>query len=80
MARPAKAGKSFKKTTEKMNILHKKERVLQKVAVELDFVKVRLLLGLRREPAQNIKRFVQIRGRDAEMVGTIQHRDAAVEV
>lgn len=80
MARPAKTGKSFKKTTEKMNTLHKKEQAHQKMAVELDFRKVCLLLGLRREPAQNIKRFVQIRGRDAEMVGTIQHRDAAAGV
>lgn len=80
MARPAKAGKSFKKTTEKMNMLHKKEQAHQKMAVELDFRKVCLLLGLRREPAQNIKRFVQIRGRNAEMVGAIQHRDAAVGV
>ena len=39
MARPAKAGKSFKKTTEKMNILHKKERVLQKTAITPDFAK-----------------------------------------
>ena len=39
MARPAKAGKSFKKTTEKMNVLHKKERAHQKTAVELDFAK-----------------------------------------
>ena len=39
MARPAKAGKSFKKATEKMNILHKKERVLQKMAITPDFAK-----------------------------------------
>jgi len=39
MARPAKAGKSFKKATEKMNILHKKERMLQKAAIMPDFAK-----------------------------------------